>query len=220
MKKLQPLTHEHALRLLDYDPATGKLLWKMRPSPKSRARQGAEAGLLKICQGRKHRYIGINGLSYNASRVAWFIMHGVWPQRLQFVNGDSTDLRLENLRESFGLKADYDYTTSEGGVRYREARKLRYPERDKDLALRATFGITFDEYKQMHAAQNGKCAVCGNPESYTRNGKPYWLSVDHCHTTGKIRQLLCAPCNKSLGLLKEDVTRVRALADYIEKHRD
>lgn len=54
------------------------------------------------------------------------------------------------------------------------------------------------------------CEVCG---SLIR------LSIDHCHDSGKIRGILCGPCNSSLGYAKDDAERLRKLATYVESHQ-
>ncbi len=80
------------------------------------------------------------------------------------------------------------------------------------------FGISLGEYQAIHDAQDGKCAICGDEESVTRNGKARWLSVDHDHNDGHIRQLLCGRCNAGLGNFLDDPARLRAAADYLERH--
>ncbi len=57
----------------------------------------------------------------------------------------------------------------------------------------------------MFAKQNGVCAICGNPPKKTR------LAVDHNHTTGKNRGLLCGSCNGVLGYLDNPVWLEKAL---------
>lgn len=72
--------------------------------------------------------------------------------------------------------------------------------------LRTYFGLTPDEYEAMLVAQNNVCAICG------QNGKK--LHIDHCHTTGKIRGLLCAPCNSFLGRIHDSP----AVLDQIKRY--
>jgi len=76
------------------------------------------------------------------------------------------------------------------------------------------YGITVEEYEAMYTEQGGVCAVCQLPP------KTYRLSVDHNHTTGKARALLCQNCNAALGLLYENTERSYALADYIRQHKE
>ena len=68
----------------------------------------------------------------------------------------------------------------------------------------------------MLAAQGGGCAICGGQQ--TTKGKNE-LSVDHCHTTGMVRGLLCNKCNQALGLSDDEPGRLRMMADYIERSR-
>ena len=68
-------------------------------------------------------------------------------------------------------------------------------------SLKRQFGLTVEQYEAMVAAQDGKCAMCKKaPKSKAgRHAKTAALAVDHCHKTGKVRKLLCASCNLSLG---------------------
>jgi len=91
--------------------------------------------------------------------------------------------------------------------------------KNKIRTLRHNFGMTIEEYKSLHDKQQGLCAICKRPENRSYKGKVKRLSVDHCHTTLKIRQLLCSDCNTSLGLMEDDPDRLRRAADYVERHR-
>jgi hypothetical protein len=42
------------------------------------------------------------------------------------------------------------------------------------------------------------------------------IVVDHCHTTGAIRGLLCHNCNRALGLLKDDINVIKNAINYLE----
>lgn len=80
-------------------------------------------------------------------------------------------------------------------------------------------GLTFQQYEAMVAAQDGVCAVCRLPETTVVNGRVIDLAIDHCHTTGVVRGLLCSGCNKALGCAGDDPARLRALAVYLEVSR-
>lgn len=86
--------------------------------------------------------------------------------------------------------------------------------------LRYNYGITPTEYRALFEAQQGKCAICGRPETSIddRTKQVKYLHVDHCHTTGKVRSLLCAECNAALGQMHDDPERIRLLLAYAEAH--
>lgn len=88
------------------------------------------------------------------------------------------------------------------------AKRAQYERRQK---ARANYGLTFAEYDALHAKD--KCDICGAPGS----GRWRRLHIDHDHTTGIVRGLLCHECNTALGLADEDPVRLRALADYLER---
>ena len=88
---------------------------------------------------------------------------------------------------------------------YRDAERRRF--------LRTTYGITADQYDEMLTAQGGVCAICGCTCSSGRR-----LAVDHNHSTGAVRALLCGDCNVTLGKMKESPALLRAAAAYLELH--
>ena len=91
------------------------------------------------------------------------------------------------------------------------------PDKDKNNTLKKHYGITLDEYNEMARNQNNVCAICHNPEySVDKDGGPRMMAVDHCHTTTKVRALLCSSCNKALGGFKDDPELLRKAASYIE----
>ena len=87
-----------------------------------------------------------------------------------------------------------------------------YAKNIRNWTLQTKYGITQEDYLSMVEAQDNKCAICETIET-DRYGV---FHVDHNHTTGEVRALLCSSCNQALGLLKEDVKAIRKAADYIE----
>lgn len=63
------------------------------------------------------------------------------------------------------------------------------------------------------------CESCGQAETTVKSGGIQLLCFDHCHETGIFRGWLCNTCNTSLGLLRNDPTVIRSLANYLE-HND
>jgi len=86
-------------------------------------------------------------------------------------------------------------------------------EKIRNQSLKYCYGITSDDYNKMFADQNGCCAICSTHQSEFK--KP--LSVDHCHTTGKVRGLLCSECNLGLGKFKDDITNLENALKYLKE---
>lgn len=114
--------------------------------------------------------------------------------------------------------AKFDRRTPEARVQYYRERNIAHRERYRNHHLKGTFGITVEQYGEMHKAQNGLCAICNEPETAMRKGEVINLAVDHCHTTGAVRGLLCRDCNHTLGKMKEDSAALRRAADYLDHH--
>lgn len=86
-----------------------------------------------------------------------------------------------------------------------------------DAQRKYRFGITRAQYQAMLEKQYGKCAACGEGETMLgRSGTVRELSVDHCHESGSIRGLVCDACNNIMGRAKDDATRLRRVAAYLE----
>lgn len=98
-----------------------------------------------------------------------------------------------------------------------QCRPCREHVKWKSFIIR-TYGITAEDYYDMLAAQDNKCALCGSEEvnnSRITSGK---LFIDHCHDTGKICGLLCSKCNHAIGLLNDDVSLLHKAIEYLNKH--
>ena len=92
-------------------------------------------------------------------------------------------------------------------------RRERYDPDKRSDSIVKSYGMTLEQYDKLLATQNGGCAVCGTKEAKTkRNGR---FCIDHDHKTGEIRGLLCAPCNRGIGLLGDDPERLKAASDYL-----
>lgn len=104
-KKLPSLSYDEIMEFVNYDPETGKFIWNQRDikwfgSYKGWAvwnnkYSGKEAGSVdfygyrKLCLAYRH---------FLAHRLAWFIAHNEWPEKLDHINGDKDDNRIVNLR--------------------------------------------------------------------------------------------------------------------------
>lgn len=79
------------------------------------------------------------------------------------------------------------------------------------------YGLTLQDYENLYVAQGGLCAICSRPETKKLAGKLLRLCVDHNHTTGKVRGLLCSRCNVAIGLLNDDLLMLQAATEYLRK---
>lgn len=100
---------------------------------------------------------------------------------------------------------------------------VQNPERRRSVYrkhhLKTKYGITPEQYDALLEAQDGCCAICGQPEAIsTWNGQPR-LAVDHDHATGEIRGLLCNHCNTGLGKFRDDPDVLDAAIDYLRQER-
>jgi len=80
--------------------------------------------------------------------------------------------------------------------------------------LKYYYNITLKQYNEMFAKQNGCCAICGRHQDIFK----VKLSVDHNHTTGKNRDLLCNNCNSMLGQSHDNIDILKSAIAYLERH--
>lgn len=110
-------------------------------------------------------------------------------------------------------------TSNKDPAAYQKQWRKNNPERDKNNNLKKSYGITLQQYEAMGEAQQWSCAICGGKEATKdKDGGPRMMPVDHDHKTGKVRALLCTQCNRGLGMFTDNIKKLKAAADYLEKH--
>lgn len=216
-RQKEELTRERLLERLDYDPMTGVFTWKEDSVGGRGIRRGSRAGSV---DPNGYRYLRIDQKDYLAQRLAWLIVHGKYPDGvLRFKDGNRDNCAINNLRDSTYVEpGQRDWRTKEGKAEQQRQYRATIADRLRSDRLQKAFGISLDQYNEMHAAQDGKCAICGNPETATRNGKTRWLAVDHCHDTGKVRSLLCGNCNPMIGYAKDKIEVLEKAIAYLKSH--
>ncbi len=92
--------------------------------------------------------------------------------------------------------------------------RSRTKDYDLELHMKRNYGLDFSEYNKMLEKQNGVCAICSSspPDHHKKR-----LNIDHCHTTGRIRGLLCDACNRALGLLKDSPDLMLKAISYLAR---
>lgn len=105
--------------------------------------------------------------------------------------------------------------TSERNKRYHEAN----PDAVKSKHYKARYGISLEEAKQLLENQGNCCAICNKQLDFYAGvkgrDKPV---VDHCHTTNKVRGILCTNCNLLLGYSFDKTTTLETAITYLEKY--
>lgn len=117
-------------------------------------------------------------------------------------------------------KRRYDYRCKECKTLQRQQRVLadsafkdQLKQNTRKWRLANEYGISEVEWFTMFTTQDGTCAVC--QAKFTH---PEQMKVDHNHTTGVVRELLCNNCNVGIGMLGEDITRLQNAIQYLTKH--
>lgn len=82
----------------------------------------------------------------------------------------------------------------------------------KNRRLIRLYGMTTKDYNAQFVVQKGCCYLCGTHQKDLNET----LHIDHCHSTGKVRKLLCGNCNRAIGCAKEDINLLQRMIDYIK----
>jgi hypothetical protein len=134
------------------------------------------------------------------------------PARVRATNRRYYDGKRDDVLDQ---KRDYYRLNAE---KIRQASRARYYRLRDDPSFKAqrahkrrtkAYGLSPEQYAAMVAAQGGACAIC---DKVPTNGV---LAVDHCHTTTRVRGLLCRPCNSFLGRIKDNPAALDRMKKYL-----
>jgi len=92
-----------------------------------------------------------------------------------------------------------------------------FPEQARAVRRRQRlkrYGLTPEDYDRMVDEQDGACAICLKPGDLDPTSQMR-LGVDHDHGTGRVRGLLCRPCNRAVGIMEDDPNRAQRMSDYL-----
>ncbi len=93
-----------------------------------------------------------------------------------------------------------------------QERRARNPEKMKAVYLRRMYGMDIAEFQALRL---GHCPIC-RTDSPAGKG---W-TVDHCHSTGAVRGVICSRCNAGLGHFRDDISLLEAAIDYLRKAQE
>ena len=207
-------------QLFIYDPETGALTRRSTMKPVYLEWKKRNCVLLEL-----------HGAKYNARRVVIAIHTGRWPDAHEYrcINDNPRDLRWSNIIRikdgdnrrcsTCGEMKHQSEFHSAGKKCFKSSckvcAKLVNTKHSRRNMLKAKYGITEAEYEAQLDAQGGGCAICGATSS--EGGKR--LSVDHCHASGNLREILCNTCNTGLGAFRDSPKLLVNAAKYLLKHK-
>lgn len=130
----------------------------------------------------------------------------------------------DNFYRSATYKDGYGYRCkdcdSAARKAYHEKHYHSVREKHRVNTRKFKYGLTDEDFQKMLLEQDGKCKICDVElnQEFGIFHAPNKLVIDHCHTNGHVRGLLCTMCNKALGLFKEDPSIVKKAFEYLEIH--
>ncbi len=131
-------------------------------------------------------------------------------------NKRRTEYRQSPRGIEIHLKANNKYKkTKKGKVAERKYKRTeKYKSQAKIIQRKSNYkrlyGITLECYEKIFFEQEGKCAICQQAPQKLR------LGVDHNHSSGKVRGLLCGPCNLALGHFEKNQEQFNL---YLRRYR-
>ena len=133
--------------------------------------------------------------------------YGKW---LYNSNPEFRERQRQNAKSYYDNNKDYFYEQN-------KKNRLEKPEQYKAMIRKyqlKKYGLTETDYENMLEQQGNKCAIC-NGSDFGEKGP----TIDHCHTTGQVRGILCGKCNKGIGLLNDDISIMNNAIDYLQNSK-
>lgn len=124
-------------------------------------------------------------------------------------------LRAQNKEVVNARKREHRARLKAAGIYPTRKGRVYDPTKEHEYWIRRRFGLSPTEYKRLLALQGGGCAICGAETSV--NGQR--LAVDHDHTTGAIRGLLCRSCNLGIGYFRDNPDLLARAVEYLNRSR-
>lgn len=142
--------------------------------------------------------------------VGFGLCKNCYEKHLRETNLDYAERQRENHRDWGKLNKD---RIRANGLKYVSQTIDRIRKRNWVLNLEKDFGMSEEDYNVLYSKQDGRCAICNKEVRYR-------LVVDHNHTTGKVRGLLCRQYNLLLGLLNDDIGKTKSVIAYLERNNE
>lgn len=132
------------------------------------------------------------------------------------------ETEAEHLARARETSRNYYHNNREERIQYqRDYRKTIDPRKWTEWSRKSRHGMTKEQFEDLLAEQDGKCAICEDPIDVTLGRKRDGQAVvDHNHETGENRGLLCMRCNMGLGgFFRDKKENVERAVAYLEKYK-
>ena len=141
-----------------------------------------------------------------------FSKHRTRPDGLQSTCRPCQKAYIQDNKEHISARNKaYHEANREQILAQQRAYRKANPNIGRNAKLKNKYGITLGDYNRILENQNHSCKICGT----TNSGRRGTLDVDHCHTTGKVRGLLCTNCNNGLGRFKDSADLLASAIKYL-----
>lgn len=131
----------------------------------------------------------------------------------------------EHIREWRSRNLEHARDLARGSQRRRAQQPLtkdKMREYNKRAQLKKKYGMTPEQFEEMLREQNGRCSICSvevkaNIAYAPGVSRATMACVDHCHTTGRIRSILCNKCNRGIGMFGDDTGLLEKAIAYLNR---
>ena len=121
----------------------------------------------------------------------------------------------KDIRNKTGKRSNCKECDKKATKLWKENNKERIAKYNAEYKLAYNYGLSNEQYLDLIKNQNGCCAICSTHQSELKRK----LVVDHDHTTGKVRGLLCSFCNVAIGMFKESEENIMSAISYLRNYR-
>jgi hypothetical protein len=142
---------------------------------------------------------------------------------MKICNGCSTEKQVVDFYRDQKSKSGFTSKCKECIKAYqdiwRKDNKGKKAKANTSWYYRTTHGITPEEFLQRAKEQHNKCKICLVDLTFDTI-KDTKAVMDHCHTTGEKRGVLCYSCNLGLGKFKDNVDAISRAVNYLKEYQN
>jgi hypothetical protein len=168
------------------------------------------SGLQSQCKSCRHQYYLENKVQICAKSQKFRSEHPRIVKKRKAAQYQKHKVKIRAKHKEYINKPEVKVRKQQLDKIYRQKHKRKMSKYFREKHLLKKYNLTLADYNELYLNQNGKCAICGREQSK--------LNVDHDHTTGKVRALLCQECNLGLGCLQDCSQLCIKAGKYLKKY--